>query len=107
MSERLWQTLKDHKARHAAKGNSFSYKLYGPDDVAGTLVARYYKDGANILIDQPDKSTPRRLTPRECARLMGYPDSFVFPCSDTQTYKQLGNSVVPPLVRYIADKIPC
>ena len=73
--------------------------------VTRTLSARYYKDGSEILIKQPNNKNPRRLTPRECARLQGYPESFKIPVSDTREYKQFGNSVVVPLVTAIAQNI--
>lgn len=74
------------------------------DGVSRTLSARYYKDGSEILIEQPGKN-PRRLTPRECARLQGFPDSFKIPVSDTQAYRQFGNSVVVPLMENVASLI--
>lgn len=75
-----------------------------PDGIAHTLLARYYKDGSEILIPT-DKGIPRRLTPRECARLQGFPDSFSIPVSNTQAYRQFGNSVAVPLVSDIAKNI--
>jgi DNA (cytosine-5)-methyltransferase 1 len=98
----LWSYLQEYKAKHQAKGNGFGFGLFGPDDVARTLSARYYKDGSEVLIDQGKRKRPRRLTPRECARLMGFPDSFVIPVSDTRAYKQFGNSVVVPAIREVA-----
>ena len=74
------------------------------DGVTRTLSARYYKDGSEILIEQEGKN-PRRLTPRECARLMGFPDSFKIPVSDTQAYRQFGNSVVMPLMANVAELV--
>lgn len=100
LSDKLWAYLQQYALNHRAKGNGFGFGLVGPDDTARTLSARYYKDGSEILIRQ-DNGNPRRLTPRECARLMGYPDSFRIPVSDTQAYKQFGNSVVPIVVREI------
>ncbi len=102
LSDKLWNYLKGYAAKHRAKGNGFGFGLVGPDDVARTLSARYYKDGSEILIDQGPKRNPRRLTPRECARLMGYPDNFTIPVSDTQAYKQFGNSVAVPVFREVA-----
>lgn len=106
LTAHLWNYLQDYKAKHEAAGHGFGYGLFGPDDVARTLSARYYKDGSEILIKQGRKS-PRRLTPRECARLMGYDgpgeSNFKIPVSDTQAYKQFGNSVVVPVVRAIAE----
>ena len=98
LSHKLWKYLREYKEKHLKKGNGFGYGLFGSSDVARTLSARYYKDGSEILIRQ-DNQNPRRLTPRECARLMGFPDTFVIPVSDTQAYRQFGNSVVAPLDR--------
>ena len=102
LSERLWRYLREYAAKHRAKGNGFGYGLVGPDDVARTLSARYYKDGSEILVDRGPRRRPRRLTPRECARLMGFPDSFRIVVSDTQAYKQFGNSVAVPVIRHVA-----
>jgi DNA (cytosine-5)-methyltransferase 1 len=106
LSDKLWNFLQEYRAKHEAKGNGFGYNMIDPktDFITKTLSARYYKDGSEILIKQEGKN-PRRLTPRECARLMGYPDSFVIPVSDTQAYKQFGNSVVVPVVTDIAKQI--
>lgn len=104
LSDHLWKYLQDYAAKHQAKGNGFGYGLANLDGVTRTLSARYYKDGSEILIPQKGKN-PRRLTPRECARLQGYDDSFVISVSDTQAYKQFGNSVVVPLIRAVAAKI--
>jgi DNA (cytosine-5)-methyltransferase 1 len=107
LTAHLWQYLQDYKAKHNAAGNGFGYSLFGPDDVTRTLSARYYKDGSEILVDQPG-NRPRRLTPRECARLMGFErDGRVFhiPVSDTQAYKQFGNSVVVPVVEFVAGEL--
>jgi len=101
LSEKLWQYLQDYAAKHRAAGNGFGFGLVGPDDRARTLSARYHKDGSEILVAQPGKR-PRRLTPRECARLMGFPDSHRIPVSDTQAYRQFGNSVVVPVIEEIA-----
>ena len=101
LTPRLWQYLQDYKAKHEAKGNGFGYGLVTPDVVSRTLSARYHKDGSEILVKQ-DSDRPRRLTPRECARLMGYPDDFRITVSDTQAYRQFGNSVVVPAVAEIA-----
>lgn len=100
LSDKLWNYLQGYAEKHRAKGNGFGFGLVGPDAVTRTLSARYYKDGSEILV-RKSKGNPRRLTPRECARLMGYPDSFRIPVSDTQAYKQFGNSVVPLLVKEI------
>jgi DNA (cytosine-5)-methyltransferase 1 len=105
LTQHLWDYLQRYKEKHAAAGNGFGFGLVGPDDVARTLSARYYKDGSEILVRQ-DGTRPRRLTPRECARLMGFdaPDGsdFVIPVSDTQAYRQFGNSVVVPVVKAVA-----
>lgn len=93
LTPNLWKYLQDYKKKHKAQGNGFGFGLVGPEDVARTLSARYYKDGSEILIKRGRKR-PRRLTPRECARLMGFPDEFRIPVSDTRAYKQFGNSVV-------------
>ena len=85
-------------------GNGFGYGIAKKDGVTRTLSARYYKDGSEILIEQKNKN-PRRLTPRECARLMGFPDSFQIIVSDTQAYRQFGNSIVVPVVEKIAKSI--
>ena len=104
LSDRLWQYLQDYAVRHRAKGNGFGYGLADLNGITRTLSARYYKDGSEILIPQEGKN-PRRLTPRECARLRGFDDSFIIPVSDTQAYKQFGNSVVVPLVTAVAELI--
>ena len=102
----LWNYLQEYKRKHREAGNGFGYSLFGPDDVARTLSARYYKDGSEILIEQKG-TRPRRLTPRECARLMGFETpggaSFRIPVSDTQAYRQFGNAVVVPVVRAVAQ----
>jgi len=102
LSDRLWHYLQGYAEKHRAKGNGFGFGLVTPDGVARTLSARYYKDGSEILVSRGPRRSPRRLTPRECARLMGFPDSFRIPVSDTQAYKQFGNSVVVPVIREAA-----
>jgi DNA (cytosine-5)-methyltransferase 1 len=104
LTDHLWQYLRNYADRHRAKGNGFGFGLVGPDDVARTLSARYYKDGSEILV-RTDSTTPRRLTPRECARLMGFDThagKMIIPVSDTQAYKQFGNSVVVPVIEAVA-----
>lgn len=101
LSDKLWTYLQNYAAKHRAAGNGFGYGLIGPDNTTRTLSARYYKDGSEILVRQDGKN-PRRLTPRECARLQGFPDSFVIPVSDTQAYRQFGNSVCVPAVTAVA-----
>lgn len=102
LTDHLWQYLQDYAAKHRAKGNGFGFGLVGPDDISRTLSARYYKDGSEILISRGAGKNPRRLTPRECARLMGWPDTFRIPVSDTQAYRQFGNSVAVPVVSEVA-----
>jgi DNA (cytosine-5)-methyltransferase 1 len=105
LSEHLWGYLQGYAEKHRLKGNGFGFGLFGPDDVARTLSARYHKDGSEILIRQHGK-VPRRLTPRECARLMGFDgsgrDPVRIPVSDTQAYRQFGNAVVVPAVEAVA-----
>lgn len=105
LSDHLWSYLQRYAAKHRAKGNGFGCSVFGAGDVARTLSARYHKDGSEILIAQKGKN-PRRLTPRECARLMGFDssreDRMIIPVSDTQAYRQFGNSVVVPVVNAIA-----
>ncbi|WP_027441395.1 DNA (cytosine-5-)-methyltransferase [Ponticaulis koreensis] len=102
LSDKLWQYLQNYAAKHKAAGNGFGFGLVGPNDTCRTLSARYYKDGSEILIDRGTGKNPRRLTPRECARLMGFPESFRIPVSDTQAYKQFGNSVAVPVFKAVA-----
>jgi DNA (cytosine-5)-methyltransferase 1 len=105
LTPHLWKYLRDYAAKHRRAGNGFGYGLVGPDDVARTLSARYYKDGSEVLVDRGPRRRPRRLTPRECARLMGFDDSFKIPVSDTQAYKQFGNSVVVPMMTAVAEAL--
>lgn len=102
LSDKLWNYLRYYAEGHREKGNGFGFGLVSPDDTARTLSARYYKDGSEILVDQGPGINPRRLTPRECARLMGFPDSFKIPVSDTQAYRQFGNSVAVPVISEVA-----
>lgn len=102
LTPKLWQYLQDYAAKHRAAGNGFGFGLADAQSVTRTLSARYYKDGSEILVDQGAGQRPRRLTPRECARLMGFPDSFRIPVSDTQAYQQFGNSVVVPVMTEVA-----
>jgi len=104
LTPRLWEYLQEYARKHRKLGNGFGFGKFGPEDVARTLSARYYKDGSEILI-QTGKEQPRRLTPRECARLMGYPESFDWPVSDMQAYKQFGNSVVVPVIVFLAEAL--
>ena len=106
LTPKLWNYLQGYKKKHQKAGNGFGYSLFGPNDVTRTLSARYYKDGSEILVGQKRKR-PRRLTPRECARLMGFDEpgasDFDIPVSDTQAYRQFGNAVVVPVVRAVAE----
>lgn len=102
LTDGLWQYLQDYAAKHRAAGNGFGYGLVTRKDVARTLSARYYKDGSEILVSRGKGKNPRRLTPRECARIMGFPDTFRIPVSDTQAYRQFGNSVIVPVMREVA-----
>ncbi len=104
LSDKLWIYLQNYADKHRAAGNGFGYGIASPDGISRTISARYYKDGSEILIAQRGKN-PRRLTPRECARLQGFPDDFKIPVSDTQAYKQFGNSVVVPLIEDVANLI--
>ncbi len=102
LSDKLWIYLQNYAAKHKAAGNGFGYGIASKDGISRTLSARYYKDGSEILIEQEGKN-PRKLTPRECARLQGFPDSFKIVVSDTQAYQQFGNSVVVPLMTNVAQ----
>lgn len=105
LSNKLWQGHKRRLKEHRAKGNGFGYSLFdGNSKYTSTISARYYKDGSEILIKQKDKN-PRKLTPREAARLQGFPESFKIPVSDTQAYRQFGNSVAVPVVSAIAKEM--
>ena len=104
LTDNLWRYLQNYAAKHKAAGNGFGYGMAQPDGVSRTISARYYKDGSEILIAQDGKN-PRRLTPRECARLQGFPDTFRIPVSDTQAYRQFGNSVVVPLMKNVAELV--
>lgn len=105
LSDHLWEYLQNYAKKHQAAGNGFGFGLVTGKDTTRTLSARYHKDGSEILVSQGPRKNPRRLTPRECARLMGYPDSFISPVSDTQAYRQFGNSVVVPVVERIAAAV--
>ena len=105
LTDHLWKYLQDYAKKHKAAGNGFGFGLFTGDDVARTLSARYHKDGSEILISQGAGKNPRRLTPRECSKLMGYPADMKIPVSDTQAYRQFGNSVVVPVVERIATAV--
>ena len=104
LSDKLWTYLQNYAEKHRAAGNGFGYGIADPEGISRTLSARYYKDGSEVLIAQEGKN-PRKLTPRECARLQGFPDTFKIPVSDTQAYKQFGNSVVVPLMTNVAELV--
>jgi len=105
ISDKLWAGHQRRKKEHQAKGNGFGYSLFNHNSkYTSTISARYYKDGSEILIEQIGKN-PRKLTPREAARLQGFPDDFKIPVSNTQSYKQFGNSVAVPVIEAIAKNI--
>ena len=103
LSDKLWNYLQAYAAKHKKQGNGFGFGLVRKDSVARTLSARYYKDGSEILVEQGKGKNPRRLTPRECARLMGFSDDYKIPVSDTRAYKQFGNSVAVPAIKAVAE----
>ena len=115
LSDKLWKYLQDYKAKHQAKGNGFGYSTFGRNDVARTISARYHKDGSEILIKQKGWKNPRRLTPNEAMKLMGFDtkyselfgheDGFPQVVSDTQAYRQFGNAVVPHVVEAVGEKV--
>lgn len=113
LTPKLWKYLKDYADKHKMAGNGFGYgKVTAKNRSTRTLSARYYKDGSEALVDRGSRKRPRRLTPRECARLMGFDkpgkSDFVIPVSDTQAYKQFGNSVVVPVFEAVAKLMrPC
>ncbi len=103
LTSHLWRYLQDYAKKHREAGNGFGFSRVNRTDIARTLSARYFKDGSEILVSRGLRKNPRRLTPRECSRLMGFPDNFTIPVSDTQAYKQFGNSVVVPVVTAVAE----
>ncbi|MFG0293460.1 MAG: DNA (cytosine-5-)-methyltransferase [Phycisphaerales bacterium JB050] len=105
LTDHLWKYLQDYAAKHKAAGNGFGFGMTNLDGVSRTLSARYYKDGSEILIPQGKRRNPRRLSPQEARRLMGFPDDFEIVVSDTQAYKQFGNAVVPHVANAVAEKI--
>lgn len=102
LTDKLWAYLQGYAAKHKAAGNGFGFGLVYPDSVARTLSARYYKDGSEILVWQDEGNNPRRLTPRECARLMGFPDTFRIPVSDTRAYQLFSEAAVVPMIAVAA-----
>ncbi|GMU86907.1 MAG: cytosine-specific methyltransferase [Ignavibacteriales bacterium] len=104
LTDKLWSYLQSYAKKHKEKGNGFGFGLTDLDGISRTLSARYYKDGSEILIPQRNRN-PRRLTPRECARLQGFPDNFVIPVSDNQAYRQFGNSVTVPLIQSVGKNL--
>lgn len=106
LSDKLWGYLQTYAEKHKAKGNGFGYGLVDLAGITRTLSARYYKDGSEILIPQENGKNPRRLTPRECARLMGYPDEYIINAvSEIQAYRQCGNSVIVPLITAVSEEL--
>ena len=106
LTDTIWNGFQRRKQNNINRGAGFGYCLFDENSpYVSTLVARYYKDGQEILIDQGNDKNPRKLTPRECARLQGFPDSFIIPVSNMQAYKQFGNSVAVPVVRAVAKRI--
>lgn len=103
LTEHLWEYLQNYAEKHRKLGNGFGFGMADLNGISRTLSARYYKDGSEILV--PNGGRPRRLTPRECARLMGFPDSFKIVVSDTQAYRQFGNSVVVPIIKSVASSM--
>lgn len=104
LTDHLWNYLQEYARKHKENGNGFGFGLVDLDGITRTLSARYHKDGSEILIPQRNKN-PRRLTPKECALLQGYPSNFKIPVSDTQAYRQFGNSVVMPLIKAVGKEI--
>jgi len=106
ISNRLWDGHKRRKKAHRKAGNGFGYSLFTEQSpYTSTISARYYKDGSEILICQGDEKNPRKITPREAARLQGFPESYKIVVSDTQSYRQFGNSVCVPVIRAIAEPL--
>jgi DNA (cytosine-5)-methyltransferase 1 len=105
LSDKLWAGHQRRKIEHREKGNGFGFSIFDMDsEYTSTISARYYKDGSEILIAQPHRN-PRKITPKEASRLQGFPEDFCIPVSDTQAYKQFGNSVSVPVIKAIAKKI--
>lgn len=104
LSDKLWNYLQNYAAKHKAQGNGFGFGMTDLNGISRTISARYYKDGSESLIPQIGMN-PRRLTPRECARLQGFPDTFLIPVSDNQAYRQFGNSVTVPLIQAVGKQL--
>jgi DNA (cytosine-5)-methyltransferase 1 len=105
LSEHLWKYLQNYAQKHREKGNGFGFGIADPNGITRTLSARYHKDGSEILLAQKGKKPPRRLTPRECARLMGFPEEAKIVVSDTQAYRQFGNAVAVPMIDAVGKEI--
>ncbi len=106
ISDRLWAGHQRRLESHRRRGNGFGYGLVNADSVrTNTISARYYKDGSEILVSQGLDKNPRKLTPREAARLQDFPEEFIIPVSDAQAYRQFGNSVAVPVIKAIAESI--
>ncbi|PQV52717.1 DNA (cytosine-5-)-methyltransferase [Paraburkholderia sp. BL21I4N1] len=103
LTDGLWSYLQAYRVKHTKAGNGFGCSVVTRDETTRTLSARYHKDGSEILVHRGNGLNPRRLTPRECARLMGFEEGFILPVSDTQLYRQFGNSVVVPAVKAVAE----
>tara|TARA_B100000989_G_scaffold12734_1_gene8658 strand:- start:1217 stop:2134 length:918 start_codon:yes stop_codon:yes gene_type:complete len=105
ISDKMWKSAKKRKERNRKKGYGFGYSLFNKDsEYTSTISARYYKDGAEIWIDQ-NKKNPRKLTPNEARKLQGFPENFIIPVSDGQAYKQFGNAVPVNVVRAVAKEM--
>lgn len=104
LTDHLWEYLQKYAEKHRRQGNGFGFGIAEPDGCSRTLSARYYKDGSEILIPQKGRN-PRRLTPRECAKLQGFPEDFRIVVSDTQAYRQFGNAVAVPVIKLLAESV--